>query len=103
MKVCWLGRFGVMENDDPKPKCDGRLVRCHLIPEQMLRDTSGEVWDERAWVWGCGGIMGDSGHHGMLDKSRTLRLPRQFLPPQVEEIALEFGLRWYLDRTYGER
>ena len=61
------------------------------------------MWDDRAWVWGCGGPMGDGGHHGMLDKSRTLHLPREFIPPELEELALELGLMWWLDREYGER
>jgi hypothetical protein len=103
MKVCWLGTFGVMEHGDPIPACAGRLVRCHLIPKQLLRTAGGKVWDDRAWVWGCGGLQGDGGHHGQLDKSRTLRLPRSAMPPAVEELAYELGLTWWLEREYGPK
>lgn len=104
VRICWLATFGVVELGDPMPKCDGRLVRCHLIPKTMLRDIGiADVWDRRVWVWGCGGPMGDSGHHGMLDRSRKLRLPREAIPPGTEEFALEHGLMWFLDTTYGER
>lgn len=96
---CFLGTHGVMRH--PKP-CDGRLVRCHLIPKQVIRRVDpGAVWDDRAWVWGCGGITGCSGHHGALDQSRTLRLPRGVLPSWLDDFAAEFGLGWWLDRTYG--
>ena len=101
LKICWLGAFGVMELDDPVPKCDGRLVRCHLIPKPLIQQYGGKVWDRRAWVWGCGGPTGMSGHHGMLDYSRTLRIPRRCLPAGTEQFASELGLLWFLDRTYG--
>jgi hypothetical protein len=57
--------------------------------------------DERSWVPCCGGIAGVSGHHGMLDTSRKLRIARAELPPAVEEFAAELGLVWWLDREYG--
>lgn len=101
--ICWLGMFGVMEHGDPMPVCDGRLVRCHLIPKPLLRRAQGKIWDRRAWVWGCGGPTGIAGHHGLLDSSRTLRLPRSSLPPGLEELAVELELGFYLDRTYGLR
>jgi len=100
--MCFLGLFGRLEHDDPMPACDGRLVRCHLIPKQTIRGAGGDVWDRRAWVWGCGGPTGVGGHHGMLDQSRKLRLPRSAIPAGVEELALELGLCWWLDETYGE-
>lgn len=103
LRFCWLATFGVGENGDPLPACDGDLVRCHLIPKQVIRREGGSVWDSRSWVWGCGGLQGNSGHHGMLDVSRTLRLPRGALPGAVEELAEELGLVWWLTRTYGER
>lgn len=102
LAICWLGAFGEMEHGDPVPKCDGRLVRCHLITKQVIERAGGKVWDRRAWVWGCGGPTGIAGHHGMLDSSRTLHIPRQFLPAGTEELALELGLLWWLDREYGE-
>lgn len=105
--------------------CDGRLVRAHLIPKQLIRrevisarskDPSGGrwpvdtaqraelariLWDERVIVPVCGGPMGLSGHHGALDAARTLRIPRERLPVAVAEFAEEFGLTWWLDREYG--
>lgn len=103
LQVCWLGTFGVVELGDPMPKCEGRLVRCHLIPKQVIQAAGGKVWDRRAWVWGCGGPTGIGGHHGMLDHSRTLTLPRDKLPAGLEEFALELGLLWWLTREYGPR
>ena len=107
--------------------CDGRLVRAHLIPQSMLkREWSASkmgrgtsvgnglaaqrwrkqemlVWDPRAWVWMCGGISGAAGHHGQLDFAKTLRIPRHRIPAGTEEMAVELGFGWWLDRTYGER
>ena len=99
--ICWLALFGVMEHGDPMGPCDGRLVRCHLIPKPLLVRAQGKVWDRRAWVWGCGGETGINGHHGMLDNSRTLRIPRGKLPTGLEALAQELELEFYLDRTYG--
>lgn len=100
MKRCWLAAL-----PDAGP-CDGRLVRCHLISQQVLRREVGRGWrkvadDPRSWVWGCGGPTGVGGHHGRLDYSRSLRIPRELLPPAVEELGAELGLGWWLDRTYG--
>ena len=103
MKVCWFATFGVMEMGMSMSRCDGRLVRCHLIPKQMLRRHGGDVWDQRSWVWGCGGHTGAQGHHGQFDFSRTLRLPRAAIPEGVEELARELGIEWWLDREYGAR
>jgi hypothetical protein len=89
--------------------CDGRLVRCHLIPKQLLKREAASrhrvsgANDERVWVWGCGGPMGNGGHHGQLDHSRTLRIHRDVLPPGLEEFAREWNLEWWLDREYGPR
>ena len=99
---CFFAEFGVFEHDQRTP-CDGRLVRCHLIPRQVLRRAGWDEWDARAWVFGCGGIMGDSGHHGAFDHARTIWLPRSALPAEVEQLAYESGLLWFLDRTYGKR
>jgi hypothetical protein len=42
--------------------CDGRLVRVHLIPRQLLKrelNAAPKVQtDPRGWVWGCGGPKG---------------------------------------------
>jgi len=93
---CWLAQF------TPVP-CNGKLRKCHLIPRQVIRREVGDidVYDERTWVWGCGGLTGCAGHHGMLDYSRTLRIPREKLPAKVERFAVEHGLGWWLDREYG--
>ena len=85
------------------PPCDGRLVCCHLIPRQMLKRLKHDEMDRRSWVWGCGGLTGIAGHHGMFDSSRRLRVPRSSIPASTEELALELGILWWLDRVYGER
>jgi hypothetical protein len=60
------------------------------------------VWDRGAWVWACGGLgFGNGGHHGMLDHSRTLRVPLEALPSATIELAVELGLDWWLDREYA--
>ena len=86
-----------------------RPVEARFLPEgfEPVRRTLRELQeDERAWVWGCGGLVGISGHHGRLDTApheRTrLRIPRLLLPPEVEEYAAELGLGYWLDKTYGE-
>lgn len=96
MTVCFLAAF----SDRP---CDGRLIRAHLIPKQLLKRHGVDPWDERSWVPACGGLTGCSGHHGALDVARTLRVPREALPACIEELAADAGLGWWLDRTYGEK
>lgn len=104
--------------------CDGKLIPAHLIPKQLIRrevcsarttcssgrwpvtvDQRAELarilWDVRVVVPCCGGPMGLSGHHGMLDVARTLRIPRDRLPAAVEDYAAEHGLTWWLEREYG--
>ena len=104
----------------PMPPCDGRLVRCHLIPRQTLRRTdqyrrlkgnqerADFLYDPRSWVWGCGGGVGLNGHHGMFDMNFALHVPRRCLPAGVEELAVELtihgvDLTWYLDWKYGPK
>ncbi len=96
MTSCWLARFSSVP-------CEGRLIRAHLIPRQLLRREGhgGMVDDPRTWVWSCGGAMGVGGHHGMLDYSRRLRVPFEALPAGVVEIAEELGLSWWVAREYG--
>ncbi len=106
---CWLAAHGVSANDRPLPPCNGRLVRCHLLPRSLLRrefahlglDVQALVADPRSWVWGCGGIVGNAGCHGALDCSRTLRIPREALPPGLLDFAAELGLLWWIDREYS--
>ena len=84
-------------------------MRVHLIPRQRLRKelrpelVEWAIADRATWVWACGGPTGIGGHHGELDYSRKLRIPREALPPLTEGFALAFGLGWWLDREYGCR
>lgn len=103
LRVCYLGTFGRMELGDPMPACDGKLVKCHLLPRQLLRRHRIDEMAPGSWVWGCGGPTGLGGHHGMFDAGRTLRIPRETLPGETELLAVKAGLVWYLDRVYGER
>lgn len=93
---CWFA-----QNVIGSGRCDGRLVRCHLIPKQMLTREKLDPTDERTWVPGCGGPTGIGGHHGALDSARTLRIPREALPEGLEDFCAEHGLTWWLDREYG--
>lgn len=90
--------------------CDGRLVRCHLIDQQLLRKEFPNGFQGRPlltlladpdiWVWGCGGISGVGGHHGQID-GHKLQIRRDQLPPNVERAAAMLALDWWLDRRYG--
>lgn len=104
-------------------ECDGPLRVCHLIKKQVItreaftrehrqRYASDAaacgalarlVTDERCWVPGCGGPMGNAGHHGAFKPDGPRGIPRALLPAGLEEFAAELGLGWYLDRTFGER
>jgi hypothetical protein len=82
-----------------------RELRRRVTPEgranyrtRTLRDLCD---DERSWVPCCGGPLGPGGHHGQLDQSRHLRIPRADLPADVEEFAAELGLTWWIEREYG--
>lgn len=104
---CWMQEHLA----EPGP-CDGRLVRAHLIPRQLMKHEGVPrryLADPRGWVLVCGGPTGVGGHHGQLDHSRKLRVARWILPADVEEMAVEmdallgrepFGV--FLDREYGE-
>ena len=93
--ICFLAQFA------PEQPCNGRLVKVHLIPRHlMLKERLPDSY--RTWVWACGGIMGNAGHHGQLDHSRTLKVPRHMLPAEVEAYAEEHGIGWWLTREYGD-
>lgn len=97
--ACW---FASVPGSGP---CRGTLVRCHLLPQALLRRHCGEGWeryalDPRSWVPGCGGLLGIAGHHGQFDSYR-LTVQRHMLPPEVEDLAAELGLLAWLDRRYG--
>jgi hypothetical protein len=81
-------------------RCEGRLVRAHLLPNNPKREGSEAVWDNRTFVYGCGGPTGIGGHHGALDTARTLRVPRGKLPPGLEDFAAEHNLTWWIEREY---
>jgi len=103
--ACFLAQHGVYERGD-MPPCSGRLIRCHLLPRQLIlrsvpaEDSGMVIGDWRTWVPACGGPQGNGGHHGMLDTSRTIRLPYEALPPALVTYATELGLDWYLEREY---
>lgn len=105
---CWLALHGRFENGK-MPPCDGRLVKVHLLKWEVIkRELPASVarelhWDTRVWVWGCGGPTGVGGHHGALDYSRRLRIPRKAIPRGLEELAKKHGLQWWLDLTYQRR
>ena len=94
--TCQLARF----SDQP---CDGRFVRAHIIRRQVIVKEAPEADpdDWRVLVWACGGPMGNGGHHGMLDQSRTLRIPPTAIPHATRRFAEEYGLTWWLEREYG--
>ena len=73
------------------------MDRVHLLKAQAVRREVGPdfEFDPRIMVPGC------RRHHGMLDQSRTLRVPRHALPAGVEEFAREFGVEWLVEREYG--
>lgn len=112
---CWLQRHGEMEGGRVMPPCDGRLIKAHLIPRQLLdREfpngttilgtyyTLEDLLDHTAtWVLACGGPMGNAGHHGYLDVARRLRVPWRALPPATIGLARVLGLDWWLRREYG--
>jgi hypothetical protein len=115
--ACFLATHGVYERGE-MPPCEGRLIRAHLLPRQLLKKTFPEgtatvrgqlvtvddlIASHGTWVLACGGPQGNGGHHGAFDQARTIRLPRAAVPPLVEGLALELGLDWWLDREYGPR
>lgn len=97
---CWLAWHGHIEHGDPMPPCSGSLVRVHLIPRQLLKREHLPQLDPRTYVYACGGAMGNAGHHGMMDQSRSLRVGFADLPIKVKEFAEEHGLTWWLEREY---
>jgi hypothetical protein len=97
MTTCFLATFR------PDVPCEGPLRQCHLIPKQLLKREGFEwaISDPRSWVWACGGPgYGNTGHHGMLDTARTLRIPLEAIPQGTIELAVELGIDWWLDREY---
>lgn len=102
---CWLAHNGLyrsLRGVTEMPPCNGRLIRAHLLPQRLLRRfvPPEELWAPGTWVWACGGIVGNAGHHGAFDMSRTIRVPRKALPEETEKFARAWGLEWYLAREY---
>jgi hypothetical protein len=93
--TCFLAQFA------PGSPCDGRMERAHLIREQTIRKHVSRskliLWAPAVWRPAC------HRHHGMLDQSKTLRIPRWGIPVETEQWADENGLTWWLDREYGGR
>jgi hypothetical protein len=93
-ECCFLAQFS-------RKPCEGQLRRVHLISKQALRRRGHDPWDPRSYVLACGGPWpGLSAHHGELDAFR-LRIPREALPREVEELAAELRMVFYLERRYG--
>jgi len=92
-ETCFLAAFS------EKP-CEGRLRKVHLLPKQRLKRAGLDPWDERSWVWACGGEMGIEGHHGELDGYK-LTIPPDRLPLRLIELAEEHQLLGYLHHRYG--
>lgn len=123
MPECW---FSKLPGAGP---CDGALVKCHLVTKQELKNRWRSIHhgtaldhgrreaavrdlpstllklyaDARTWVWGCGGPIGNGGHHAQFKPDGPRLIDRHRLPEGVEEIARLLQLEWWLDRTYGER
>jgi hypothetical protein len=103
--ICFFAVFGYMVDGSKVPPCDGPLVKCHLISQNVLRQNNLKhlKWAQPVWVWGCGGDTGVDGHHGMLDHARTLKIPRAAIPEATEWFAQQHHLVWWLEREYGLR
>jgi hypothetical protein len=86
----------------PAGACDGHLVKAHLVPKQAIKRErrDANLWDQRAWVWACGGPTGLGGHHGMFDCGR-IAVPPEKLPPGLREYLAELGLEWMIERYFG--
>ena len=99
---CWLAQHGHMEKDDPMPPCEGRLIRAHVISQQELRKRGLEKYtgDPSTYVLACGGLTGLTGHHGMFDMSKKLRVRFGELPQATLDFALNHNLTRYLERNY---
>lgn len=85
-------------------ECSGRLIRAHLVKQQVLRREghARHARDPRSWVYCCGGATGIGGHHGALDYARSLRIPLDRLPVPFVELMDELGLTWWVHKHYAE-
>jgi hypothetical protein len=101
-------------------ECDGRLEADHVIGVQQIKTARGQAVIR---IRGTRGdylppILADSlddviadgrnaialcQRHHHLKTVAALTIPRDFLPPEVEEFAAEYGLETALARITGER
>lgn len=94
MPECFLAAFS-------ETACSGQLRKVHLIPKQRLKRRGHDPWDERAWVWACGGPWpGLAGHHGEFDGYRLPRIPRERLPEPFLALLDELGVSLGSDRRF---
>jgi hypothetical protein len=83
--------------------CDGRLIRAHLVRQQVLTREGHDAarFDPRSWIWCCGGPgYGNAGHHGMLDNGQ-LRIGIERLPEPFLELMRELSMTWFVVKHYG--
>jgi hypothetical protein len=122
MPECW---FKGLPDAGP---CEGRLVKCHLVKQQVLKREIRSARAEYArtgvtpnhllipksmeaallaepwtWVWGCGGPMGPGGHHGQFKPDGPKPIPLSLLPVDFTRRMAELGLWWYVERTFNRR
>jgi hypothetical protein len=99
---CELAMFDI----DQSEPCAGLVQRCHLVPNQWLRDELGldvdERWHQDFWMQGCE-------HHHRRQEQGRVRLERRDLPARLEFRAIAMSedgdrrLEARLDRDYGLR
>ncbi len=67
----------------------------HVIPQRHLKRAGLEehLWDERNGLALC------RWHHFQHENHRE-RLPRELIPDEAHDFALELGLDWLIDREY---
>lgn len=73
----------------------------HVLPQQLLRKELDHETFLAASLDLRAGVPLRRWHHDQWE-NRRLSVPRWILPVGVHELALELGLDWWLDRTYGE-
>lgn len=97
-------------------RCRGRLQAHHVIPKQTIRNAkmrasilaqSNRIFDaatQRIHETEMNELYADSRNACWLceiDHLHEGEIDRDFLPPEVEDFASDYGLTWYLDQHYG--
>jgi hypothetical protein len=79
-------------------ECRGPVQAHHVLPKRVLKREGHEakLWDQRNGVGLC------ELHHARVER-RIQALPAALIPAGAWAFADEIGLRWWLDRFYGER